>query len=89
MPSPEFLTQRRGVAVQEALDSTFENVAALGLPTGRIETLRAEPLMSNDDAIAVVLAELATALAAERRYRQELGVALGELLDRVEALERK
>jgi hypothetical protein len=31
---------------------------------------------------------LASALAAERRHRQELGYAFGELLERVEAMEK-
>jgi hypothetical protein len=66
MPSPEMLLQRRAMAVQEALDSTFENVAALGLPTSRIEDLRAEPLLSDADAVPVLVAELSSALAASR-----------------------
>lgn len=88
MTSPEIMLQRRAVAVQEALDSTFENAALLGLHTGRIEDVKAEPLLSPDDAVPVLVAELASALAAERRHRQELGVALGELYDRVEAMEK-
>jgi hypothetical protein len=33
MPSPEMLLQRRALAVDEAIESAFENVAALGLRT--------------------------------------------------------
>jgi hypothetical protein len=88
MPSPELLLQRRAMAVQEALDSTFENVAALGLPTSRMEALKAEPLLSDADAIPVLVAELASSLAAERRMRQELGVELGKLYDRLDELEK-
>ncbi len=88
MTSPEIMLQRRAMAVEEALDSTYENVVLLGLPASRIEHLKAEPLLSPDDALPILVAELASALAAERRTRQELGAALGELYDRVEALEK-
>jgi hypothetical protein len=88
MTGPEILMQRRAMAVEEAIDSTFENVSLLGLPTGRIENLKAEPLLTDEHALPVLVAELSSALAAERRTRQELGVALGELYDRVEAMEK-
>lgn len=88
MTSPEIMLQGRAMAVEQALEATYENVAALGLNTERISATRAEPLLSPDHAMPVLVAELASALAAERRYRQELGVALGELYDRVEALEK-
>jgi hypothetical protein len=82
------LLQRRAMAIEEALETTYENAAMLGLPTSRIEDLKAEPLLSTDDALPVLVAELASALAAERRMRNELGVALGELYERVEAMEK-
>jgi hypothetical protein len=88
MTSPEIMLQRRAMAIEESLEATYENTAALGLPTGRIEDIKAEPLLSPDDALPVLAAELAQALAAERRHRQELGHAIGELLERVEAMEK-
>jgi hypothetical protein len=88
MTSPEIMLQRRAMAIEEALEATYENVALLGLPTSRIEALKAEPLLANDDAIAGIVAELASALAAERRLRSELGVELGKLYDRLDELEK-
>ena len=90
MPDPVMQIQRKAMAVEQALDSTFENAAALGLPTSRIEDIKAErPLVSDEALVPVLIAELSSALAAERRARQELGVALGELYERLEALEKK
>jgi hypothetical protein len=60
----------------------------LGLPTAQIDNLRAEPILNREHALPVLVAELAAALAAERRQRQELGYAFGELLERVEAMEK-
>ena len=88
MTSPEILLQRRAMATEEALEATHENVAALSLSTGPIEDLKAKPLLTPDQALPILVAELASALAAERRLRSELGVSLGELYDRVEAMEK-
>jgi hypothetical protein len=44
--------------------------------------------LSHDAALAALVAELSSALAAERRHRQELGYAFGELLERVNAMEK-
>lgn len=88
MPDPVIVAQRRALAVEQALEDTYENAVTLGLPTSRIEDIKAEPLLTPEEAMPVLIAELSSALAAERRARQELGVALGELYDRVEALEK-
>ena len=89
MPAPVMVAQRRALAAEQALENTHENAVALGLPTSRIEDIKAEPLLTPEEALPVLVAELASALTAERRMRKELGAALGELYKRVEALEKK
>jgi hypothetical protein len=88
MPDPVIVAQRRAMAVDQALADTYENAVKLGLPTSRIEDLRAEPLLTPEEALPVLVAEQASALAAERRMRMELGHAFGELYDRVAAMEK-
>jgi len=87
MPDPVIVAQRRALAVEQALDASYESAVALGLPTSRIEDIKAEPLLTPEEALPVLVAELASALAAERRHRQELGQAFGELLERVDAMD--
>jgi hypothetical protein len=87
MPDPVMVAQRRALAVEQALEDTRENAVALGLPTSRIEDIKAEPLLTPEEALPVLVAELSSALAAERRHRQELGFAFGELLERVNSLD--
>jgi hypothetical protein len=88
MPDPVIVAQRRAMAVEQALEDTYENAVALGLPTSRIKDIKAEPLLTPEEALPVLVAELSSALAAERRMRQELGHAFGELLERVEAMQK-
>jgi hypothetical protein len=76
------------VANLQTTTCATRNAAKLGLATSRIQDLRAEPLLSQDDGLPVLVAELASALAAERRLRSELVVELGKLYDRLDELEK-
>ena len=87
MTSPEIQILRSQVALQEALDAAHENAVKLTGAPGRIKDLKAEPFLTPDQALPVLVAELASAQAALRRQHQELGHAFGELLERVEASE--
>jgi hypothetical protein len=82
------LEERKARALDHALKLTEENLADLGLPTERVETIKAEPILTQDYALPVLVADLAMALKRERLERKKLGVALGELHDRVAALEK-
>jgi hypothetical protein len=81
------LEQRKALAIQEALETTYKNIDSLGLDTRRIAETRAEPLLQPEHALPILVAELARALGYKREARKALGVALGELYERVEALE--
>lgn len=89
MTGTVILGQRAALALQGALETVHEDLAELGLADGRIVEAKHEPLLQPEYAIPILVAELARALGAEREARKALGRAFGELVERVEALEKE
>ena len=88
MPDHVIQEQRRAGALEQALENVYEDLAQRGLSTERIAATREDPTVQPEYAVVIIATELATALVHERLSREALGRALGELSDRVEALER-
>jgi hypothetical protein len=87
MPSTEILEQRKALALQQALADVHEDLTDRGIRSERITEAMQDPILQPEYALPLVVAELARALADEREARKALGRALGELHERVEALE--
>jgi len=85
--STTIMMLRQAQAVERALEDVFEDLAHRGLSLERITATREEPMLQQDYALPILVAELAAALVHERLAREALGRALGELYDRVEQLE--
>jgi hypothetical protein len=87
MTSAAILEQRRALALVDALEDVYEDLAQRGLSTERIAATRDDPTVQPEYAVVIIATELARALVHERLAREALGRALGELYDRVEQLE--